>query len=93
MIERVDTRRKRSSPANFDHVLDHSAWTGKYSFYRAVAAIADPAEQPAPVRLMFDKRAIADALDQASHNHVANDSHLMVPASRIDGSQRRSERT
>jgi hypothetical protein len=63
-------RRKRPAPAGFDRSLDLGSRSRKYRLDRAITPIAHPAQQAAPIGLIFDKGTIADALHAAAHKDM-----------------------
>jgi hypothetical protein len=83
VIERLNSRGDWSAPARFNHGFDSGPGTGEYCLDGSVLTITHPTMQPAPVRFVLDKCAIADALHQAAHDNVANDvnGHASSPAS------------
>jgi hypothetical protein len=83
VIESTHSRGHWSAPARFDHGFHNCARASKYCLDRTIATITHPTTQPAPARLLLDKGTIADALDLAAHNDVANDiaAHASSPAS------------
>ena len=56
----------------FDDALDDPGRAGEHRLHRAVAAVADPACDAAVHRLVGDEGAIADALDAAPRDDVAD---------------------
>jgi hypothetical protein len=93
VIECTHSRGHWSAPTRFDHGFHNCARASKYCLDRTIAAITHPTMQPAPARLLLDKGTIADALDLAAYNDVANDiaAHASSPASRTRAQvQRRS---
>ena len=99
LIERIDAGGERPAPAGFDHVGDHFVVAREHRLDAAVAAVAHPAFEAAPERLVLDEGAEADALHAAAHDHVADDAHASSPASmtrapvKREIDQRSTERT
>ncbi len=57
LIERIDAGGERPAPAGFDHVAHDGVVAREHRLDAAVAAIAHPAFQPAPERLVLDEGA------------------------------------
>ena len=99
MIERINSRGGWTAPAGYNHGFDSGTRASEDCLDRAIAAIAHPTMQPAPVRLVLDKGPITDALYLTAHNNVANDvAHASSPASKMrapvqrEADQRSTER-
>ena len=65
-------RRERPAPARFDRSLDLGSRASEHGLDRAVTAIAHPALQATLTRFILDKSAIADALDTAADDDMAD---------------------
>jgi hypothetical protein len=85
VIEHINSRGDWAAPAGYNHGFDSGTWASEDCLDGAIAAIAHPTMQPAPVRLVLDKGAITDALNLTAHNNVANDvaAHPNSPASKM----------
>src|ERR1700760_4236519 len=72
----LDPRRRRTVPAERDH-LGRDLWrTREHGFDAAVAAIAHPSLQVTGARLGFDPGAVADALHPAPDRHMKDGAYL-----------------
>ena len=91
MIERINSRGDWAAPAGYNHGFDSGTRASEDCLDGAIAAIAYPTMQPAPVRLVLDKGPITDALYLTAHNNVANDvaAHASSPASKMCAPVRR----
>jgi hypothetical protein len=85
VIERINSRGDWAAPADHNHGFDSGTWASEDCLDGAIAAIAHPTMQPAPVRLVLDKGAITDALYLTAHNNVANNvaAHTSSPVSKM----------
>ena len=85
MIERINSRKGWTAPAGYNHSFDSGTRASEDCLDGAIAAIAHPTMQPAPVRLVLDKGPITDALYLTAHYNMANDvaAHARSPASKM----------
>jgi hypothetical protein len=64
--------RERPLPACIDRSLDLGSRPGEHGLDRAITPVAHPALQTMLISLILDKGAVADALDAAAHNDMAD---------------------
>ena len=73
LFDAIDPRVPRSFATGFDDALDDPGRAGEHRLHRAVAAVADPACDAAVHRLVGDEGAVADALDAAPRDDMADE--------------------
>src|SRR6185437_15049446 len=72
LIERIDEGTGRSLPASFGDSFDLFQRAGEHRLDRVIAAVAHPALDAALERFVLDEGAIADSLDAAAHDDMAD---------------------
>jgi hypothetical protein len=80
-VERVDLRVARPVPTGLDHGFDRLLRTCEHGFHAAIVAVAHPAFELVRVRAALHEGAIADALNAAANNDMADDVHAISPVS------------
>jgi hypothetical protein len=63
---------ERPTPARIDRSRDLGSRSGEHSLDRAITPVAYPALQTMLIGLVLDKGAIADALNTAAHDDMAD---------------------
>src|SRR5262249_19904958 len=83
MIECNNACRHWSAAAGVNHGFDRRTRTSEHCLDRTIASIAYPTVYCPSMCFLLDKGAIADTLNPAAHDHVANDcaGHARSPAS------------
>src|SRR4029077_11485170 len=80
LIERAYTRRGRPAAACLDCSVNLGSRPGEHGLDRTITPVAYPAPQTMLMRFVLDKGAIADTLDAATHDDMADDSFTHAPS-------------
>jgi hypothetical protein len=74
-MDHIDTGGEGPAPASFNHIMNDALAAFEQRFDGTVAAIAHPALQVSPDRLVFHEGAVANALYTSVDDDVTDDAH------------------